>query len=56
MDQTMTILINEAMKIEQSHVLQATAYERTPDRTNLLWRLTLKTGILIARNLLYILL
>lgn len=32
MDQAMTILINEAMKIERSHVLQATAYERTPDR------------------------
>lgn len=32
MDQAMTILINEAMKIERAHVLQATAYERTPDR------------------------
>lgn len=32
MDQAMTILINEAMKIERSQVLQANAYERTPDR------------------------
>ena len=32
MDQAMTILINEAMKIERSHVLRANAYERTPDR------------------------
>ena len=32
MDQAMTILIHEAMKIERSHALQATAYERTPDR------------------------
>ncbi len=32
MDQAMTILINEAMKIERSHVLQANAYERTPER------------------------
>ena len=28
----MTILINEAMKIERSHALRATAYERTPNR------------------------
>ncbi|MEE9369002.1 MAG: hypothetical protein V3V05_09080 [Pontiella sp.] len=35
MDQAMTILINEAMKIERSHVLQATAYERTPHRWHL---------------------
>jgi putative transposase len=32
MDQVMTILINEAMKIERASTLQATAYERTPDR------------------------
>lgn len=32
MDQAMAILINEAMKIERANVLQATAYERTPDR------------------------
>lgn len=32
MDQAMTILINEAMKIERSGVLKAEAYERTPDR------------------------
>ncbi len=32
MDQAMTILINEAMKIERSHALRAKAYERTPDR------------------------
>ena len=32
MDQAMTILINEAMKIERASVLQATAYERTPNR------------------------
>ena len=32
MDQAMTILINEAMKIERSQVLRAKAYERTPDR------------------------
>ena len=32
MDQAMTILINEAMKIERAHVLQANAYERTPER------------------------
>ncbi len=32
LDQAMTILINEAMKIERASVLQANAYERTPDR------------------------
>ena len=32
MDQAMTILLNEAMKIERAHVLQASAYERTPER------------------------
>lgn len=32
MDQAMAILINEAMKIERASALQATAYERTPDR------------------------
>ena len=32
MDQAMTILLNEAMKIERAHVLQANAYERTPER------------------------
>jgi putative transposase len=32
MDQAMAILINEAMKIERATALQATAYERTPDR------------------------
>lgn len=32
MDQAMTILINEAMKVERSGVLQANAYERTPNR------------------------
>jgi putative transposase len=32
MDQVMTILINEAMKIERASTLQATAYERTPNR------------------------
>jgi len=32
MDQAVAILINEAMKIERSHILQATAYERTPER------------------------
>jgi putative transposase len=32
MDQVMTILINEAMKVERSGVLQAKAYERTPHR------------------------
>ena len=32
MDQAMTILINEAMKVERSGVLQAKAYERTPQR------------------------
>jgi putative transposase len=32
MDQAMTILINEAMKVERASALQATAYERTPDR------------------------
>jgi len=32
MDQAMTIMINEAMKIERAKVLQASAYERTPER------------------------
>jgi len=32
MDQAMTILINEAMKIERAGALRATAYERTPER------------------------
>lgn len=32
MDQAMTILINEAMKIERANVLRANPYERTPDR------------------------
>jgi transposase-like protein len=32
MDQAMSILINEAMKIERAKILQAGAYERTPDR------------------------
>jgi len=32
MDQAMTILMNEAMKIERSGVLQASAYERTLNR------------------------
>lgn len=32
MDQVMAILINEAMKIERANALQATAYERSPDR------------------------
>ena len=32
MDQAVAILINEAMKIERSHILQAAAYERTPAR------------------------
>ncbi len=32
MDQVMTILINEAMKVERSGVLQAKAYERTSNR------------------------
>ncbi len=32
MDQAMTIIINEAMKIERAKALQANAYERTPER------------------------
>ena len=32
MDQAMTILINEAMKIERTSTLRANYYERTPDR------------------------
>jgi putative transposase len=32
MDQVMSIMINEAMKIERANVLCATPYERTPDR------------------------
>ena len=32
MDQAVAILINEAMKIERSRALQASAYERTPER------------------------
>lgn len=32
MDQAITILINEAMKIERASALKATAYERTSDR------------------------
>ena len=32
MDQAMTILINEAMKVERASALQVTVYERTPDR------------------------
>ena len=32
MDQVMTIIINEAMKVERSSALQAQAYERSPDR------------------------
>ena len=32
MGKAMTILMNEAMKAERAHILQAKAYERTPDR------------------------
>jgi putative transposase len=32
MDQAMTILINEAMKVERAGALRASPYERTPDR------------------------
>jgi putative transposase len=32
MDQAMSILLNEAMKIERAKVLQAEAYERSPER------------------------
>lgn len=33
MDQAMSILLNEAMKIERAKALQAEAYERNPERT-----------------------